>query len=199
MPQVQVPERQVDAAEGLHEGGGPPGEEAMVRTPLSRCLPSRTPVAWDLCSRYPGHVCCPAPGWVPLRSPCPGLSLPGPPSSCRWWHLRVQELSLSAPLTVLPTVTCEHTIDILREKGFDQAPVVDESGSVSASIQSSALRGPCRAPPACAPRCSVSAVLDGAAQGTPQLAGWPWSLCTQMLRVLDGWSLSTGQDGGCLY
>ncbi|KAM6162549.1 cystathionine beta-synthase isoform 2-T2 [Erethizon dorsatum] len=47
-----------------------------------------------------------------------------------WWHLRVQELSLSAPLTVLPTVTCEHTIAILREKGFDQAPVVDESGAV---------------------------------------------------------------------
>ncbi|XP_017394051.1 cystathionine beta-synthase isoform X1 [Cebus imitator] len=47
-----------------------------------------------------------------------------------WWHLRVQELSLSAPLTVLPTVTCEHTIAILREKGFDQAPVVDEAGVI---------------------------------------------------------------------
>ncbi|XP_005375856.1 PREDICTED: cystathionine beta-synthase isoform X2 [Chinchilla lanigera] len=47
-----------------------------------------------------------------------------------WWHLRIQELSLSAPLTVLPTVTCEHTIAILREKGFDQAPVVDESGAI---------------------------------------------------------------------
>uniref|UniRef100_A0A2K6FI37 Cystathionine beta-synthase n=1 Tax=Propithecus coquereli TaxID=379532 RepID=A0A2K6FI37_PROCO len=47
-----------------------------------------------------------------------------------WWHLRVQELSLSAPLTVLPTVTCGHTIEILREKGFDQAPVVDESGAI---------------------------------------------------------------------
>ncbi|XP_052600482.1 cystathionine beta-synthase isoform X1 [Peromyscus californicus insignis] len=47
-----------------------------------------------------------------------------------WWHLRVQELSLSAPLTVLPTVTCEHTITILREKGFDQAPVVDKSGAI---------------------------------------------------------------------
>ncbi|KAM9253842.1 cystathionine beta-synthase-like [Dugong dugon] len=47
-----------------------------------------------------------------------------------WWHLRVQELSLSAPLTVLPTVTCEHTIKILREKGFDQAPVVDETGMI---------------------------------------------------------------------
>uniref|UniRef100_A0A8C5XTI8 Cystathionine beta-synthase n=1 Tax=Microcebus murinus TaxID=30608 RepID=A0A8C5XTI8_MICMU len=52
------------------------------------------------------------------------------PSAPRWWHLRVQELSLSAPLTVLPTVTCEHTIEILREKGFDQAPVVDESGVI---------------------------------------------------------------------
>ncbi|XP_015448603.1 cystathionine beta-synthase isoform X1 [Pteropus alecto] len=47
-----------------------------------------------------------------------------------WWHLRVQDLSLSAPLTVLPTVTCEHTIAVLRDKGFDQAPVVDESGTI---------------------------------------------------------------------
>lgn len=68
--------------------------------------------------------------------------LPGLPSFLRWWHLQVQELSLSAPLTVLPTVTCEHTIEILREKGFDQAPVVDESGSVSASVQRSALCAP---------------------------------------------------------
>ncbi|CAM5079171.1 unnamed protein product [Eretmochelys imbricata] len=47
-----------------------------------------------------------------------------------WWHLKVQELSLSAPLTVLPGVTCEKTIEILREKGFDQAPVVDECGMI---------------------------------------------------------------------
>lgn len=60
----------------------------------------------------------------------------------RWWHLQVQELSLSAPLTVLPTVTCEHTIAILREKGFDQAPVVDESGSVSAPPNTEPPSGP---------------------------------------------------------
>lgn len=47
-----------------------------------------------------------------------------------WWHLQVQELSLSTPLTVLPTVTCKHTIEILREKGFDQVPVVDASGVI---------------------------------------------------------------------
>lgn len=46
----------------------------------------------------------------------------------RWWNISVQELSLSAPLTVLPTVTCAKTVEILREKGFDQVPVVDESG-----------------------------------------------------------------------
>lgn len=48
--------------------------------------------------------------------------------SVRWWNLRLQGLNLSAPLTVLPTVTCQKTIKILKEKGFDQAPVVDEAG-----------------------------------------------------------------------
>lgn len=46
----------------------------------------------------------------------------------RWWNLKLQGLNLSAPLTVLPTVTCQKTIKILKEKGFDQAPVVDEAG-----------------------------------------------------------------------
>uniref|UniRef100_A0A8C4EX79 Cystathionine beta-synthase n=1 Tax=Dicentrarchus labrax TaxID=13489 RepID=A0A8C4EX79_DICLA len=44
--------------------------------------------------------------------------------------LRVKGLNLSAPLTVLPTVTCQKTIKILKEKGFDQAPVVDEAGLI---------------------------------------------------------------------
>lgn len=48
--------------------------------------------------------------------------------SVRWWNLKLQGLNLSAPLTVLPTVTCQKTIKILKEKGFDQAPVVDEAG-----------------------------------------------------------------------
>ncbi|MGH0153764.1 UNVERIFIED_CONTAM: hypothetical protein FKN15_025194 [Acipenser sinensis] len=46
-----------------------------------------------------------------------------------WWNLKIQELNLSAPLTVLPSVTCQRTIEILKEKGFDQAPVVNKSGS----------------------------------------------------------------------
>ncbi|CAL8390898.1 unnamed protein product [Boreogadus saida] len=47
-----------------------------------------------------------------------------------WWNLRLQGLNLCAPLTVLPSVTCQKTIKILKEKAFDQAPVVDESGVI---------------------------------------------------------------------
>ncbi|KAG7315792.1 hypothetical protein KOW79_020658 [Hemibagrus wyckioides] len=47
-----------------------------------------------------------------------------------WWNLRLQTLNLSAPLTVLPTVSCQKTIKILKEKAFDQAPVVDEAGVI---------------------------------------------------------------------
>ncbi|KAK0133382.1 Cystathionine beta-synthase [Merluccius polli] len=47
-----------------------------------------------------------------------------------WWNLRLQGLNLCAPLTVLPSVTCQKTIKILKEKAFDQAPVVDDSGVI---------------------------------------------------------------------
>uniref|UniRef100_A0A4W4HG93 Cystathionine beta-synthase n=1 Tax=Electrophorus electricus TaxID=8005 RepID=A0A4W4HG93_ELEEL len=47
-----------------------------------------------------------------------------------WWNLTLQELHLSAPLTVLPSVTIKNTIRILKEKAFDQAPVVDEAGVI---------------------------------------------------------------------
>ncbi|KAL6484365.1 hypothetical protein MHYP_G00064100 [Metynnis hypsauchen] len=47
-----------------------------------------------------------------------------------WWNLTIQELSLSAPLTVLSSVNIKNTITILKEKGFDQAPVVDEAGLI---------------------------------------------------------------------
>ncbi|XP_035531815.1 cystathionine beta-synthase b [Morone saxatilis] len=47
-----------------------------------------------------------------------------------WWKMTVQCLHLSAPLTVLPSVSCQKTIEILKEKALDQAPVVDESGVI---------------------------------------------------------------------
>ncbi|XP_066563015.1 cystathionine beta-synthase b isoform X2 [Amia ocellicauda] len=51
-----------------------------------------------------------------------------------WWNMKVQVLNLSAPLTVLPSVTCQNTIEILKEKGFDQAPVVNDSGVILGMI-----------------------------------------------------------------
>ncbi|XP_060786471.1 cystathionine beta-synthase-like protein isoform X1 [Neoarius graeffei] len=47
-----------------------------------------------------------------------------------WWNLTLQQLRLSAPLTVLPSVNIKNTIKILKEKAFDQAPVVDKAGEI---------------------------------------------------------------------
>ena len=46
----------------------------------------------------------------------------------RWWDIKVQKLNLSAPLILLPEVSCQKAIEILQEKGYDKAPVVAESG-----------------------------------------------------------------------
>lgn len=45
-----------------------------------------------------------------------------------WWNVSLQCLNLFSPLTVLPSVNIKKTIKILKDKAFDQAPVVDESG-----------------------------------------------------------------------
>ncbi|XP_044297663.1 cystathionine beta-synthase-like [Varanus komodoensis] len=47
-----------------------------------------------------------------------------------WWNIKVQKLNLLAPLTLLPDVNCQKAIEILREKRYDQAPVVAESGLI---------------------------------------------------------------------
>uniref|UniRef100_A0A673YT43 Cystathionine beta-synthase n=1 Tax=Salmo trutta TaxID=8032 RepID=A0A673YT43_SALTR len=47
-----------------------------------------------------------------------------------WWNVSLQCLNLFSPLTVLPSVNIKKTIKILKEKAFDQAPVVDESGVI---------------------------------------------------------------------
>uniref|UniRef100_UPI00398F3928 cystathionine beta-synthase-like n=1 Tax=Pristiophorus japonicus TaxID=55135 RepID=UPI00398F3928 len=47
-----------------------------------------------------------------------------------WWKTRVEELNIPPPLTLLPSVSCRRTIEILREKGYDQAPVVSDGGQV---------------------------------------------------------------------
>lgn len=53
--------------------------------------------------------------------------------SCRWWNRTVQSLHLSAPLTITHSVSCQKTIEILKENSLGQAPVVTESGYVSSS------------------------------------------------------------------
>uniref|UniRef100_A0A673B011 Cystathionine beta-synthase n=1 Tax=Sphaeramia orbicularis TaxID=375764 RepID=A0A673B011_9TELE len=51
-----------------------------------------------------------------------------------WWKRTVQCLHLSVPLTISLSVTCQKTIEILKEKTFDQAPVTDESGGILGSV-----------------------------------------------------------------
>ncbi|KAM9709452.1 cystathionine beta-synthase b [Menidia menidia] len=63
-----------------------------------------------------------------------------------WWNLTVQSLNLPPPLTLAPSLSCRNTIAILREKAFDQAPVIHDSGTILgmvtlASILSSVHEG----------------------------------------------------------
>ncbi|KAK2849704.1 hypothetical protein Q7C36_008487 [Tachysurus vachellii] len=51
-----------------------------------------------------------------------------------WWNLTLQELQLSAPLTVLPSVSIKNTIKILKDKAFDQAPVVEDNGMIMGMV-----------------------------------------------------------------
>jgi len=47
-----------------------------------------------------------------------------------WWNTTVSFLKLSAPLTILPSVSVQEAIDIMRRKGFDQMPVVENEGKI---------------------------------------------------------------------
>ncbi|KAJ4446896.1 hypothetical protein ANN_13597 [Periplaneta americana] len=55
--------------------------------------------------------------------------------NAHWWSkLKVACLNLEAPLSVLPSVTCQEAVDIMRKEGFDQLPVVDDGGQVQCSV-----------------------------------------------------------------
>ncbi|KAG1691661.1 Cystathionine beta-synthase [Nymphon striatum] len=47
-----------------------------------------------------------------------------------WWNLKVSCLNFAAPLTVLPDVSVQESIDLMNKEAFDQLPVVDKSGFV---------------------------------------------------------------------
>ncbi|GAB6024294.1 hypothetical protein CHUAL_008986 [Chamberlinius hualienensis] len=51
-----------------------------------------------------------------------------------WWNNQVRNLELSAPLTVTPNVTCQEAIKVMNQEGYDQLPVVDDSGSVQGVV-----------------------------------------------------------------
>lgn len=57
-----------------------------------------------------------------------------------WWSsLKVSSLPLAAPLTVLPTLSCESAISIMQREGYDQLPVVDKEGEIQGVITLGAL------------------------------------------------------------
>ena len=46
-----------------------------------------------------------------------------------WWHdEKVSSMELCAPLSVLPEITVEQTIEIMNSEGYDQLPVIDTAG-----------------------------------------------------------------------
>ncbi|XP_038065852.1 cystathionine beta-synthase-like protein [Patiria miniata] len=47
-----------------------------------------------------------------------------------WWNLSVSALKFHPPMTVLPTVSCQDAIKIMKREGFHQLPVVGEAGEV---------------------------------------------------------------------
>ena len=46
----------------------------------------------------------------------------------RWYDEKVSSLELSAPLSIMPDLSVDHTIKIMNQEGFDQLPVIDELG-----------------------------------------------------------------------
>jgi cystathionine beta-synthase len=42
--------------------------------------------------------------------------------------MEVACLNLVAPLSVIPTVTCQEAVDVMRKEGVNQLPVTDKEG-----------------------------------------------------------------------
>jgi len=64
-----------------------------------------------------------------------------------WWEKeRVSSLDLSAPLSILPTVSVEHAIEIMSKEGYDQLPVITQTGAIAGvttlgSLKAKLLKG----------------------------------------------------------
>jgi len=58
-----------------------------------------------------------------------------------WWeNEKVSSLELSAPLTILPSVSVESAIDIMSKEGFDQLPVIQATGEVGGVVSLGSLK-----------------------------------------------------------
>ena len=68
-----------------------------------------------------------------------------------WWARKtVNDLKLKTPLTVRTDVTCEDAVQIMKENGFDQLPVLDAEGGVvgvvtEGNLEAAMIQGRCKA------------------------------------------------------
>lgn len=67
-------------------------------------------------------------------------------SGCPWEKEKVSSLNLSAPLSILPSVSVENAIDIMVKEGFDQLPVITATGQIAGvatlgSLKAKLLKG----------------------------------------------------------
>ncbi|KAG8182617.1 hypothetical protein JTE90_009980 [Oedothorax gibbosus] len=52
-----------------------------------------------------------------------------------WWgNLKISCLNLTVPLTILPNASCQFAIDLMNKEGYEQLPVVDETGEIKGMI-----------------------------------------------------------------
>jgi len=58
-----------------------------------------------------------------------------------WWYdEKVSSMDLSAPLSITPTLTVDQTLEIMDKEGYDQLPVIDETGTVCGVISMGNLK-----------------------------------------------------------
>ncbi|XP_043229342.1 cystathionine beta-synthase-like protein [Amphibalanus amphitrite] len=63
--------------------------------------------------------------WMATRGFCDSLV----PKHDTWWcQLLVSVLKVTAPMTLLPEVTVQDAVDIMKREGFDQLPVINDAG-----------------------------------------------------------------------
>ena len=57
-----------------------------------------------------------------------------------WERMKVSALELSAPLSILPSVSVEHAIQVMINEGFDQLPVITKTGEITGVVTLGSLK-----------------------------------------------------------